>query len=1209
MSNTPFGLASYNIAGISAPPTMIKLYDPHGIDHNNISLNNNAIQYCIDNDISILCLQETKMHDESKTGSTLEIIDRHGLNRYTTLDNNNRDKVSKGGTSIIFLDTSNISNIRSLYSDYSDLPQWINLEEPNASSGRIQIASFEYKNQTYYIVNVYAPATSTKEVKISFFNHLKELLELPKFSPLKHGNTIIMGDWNIVEKPSRDVIKVNGDVNDNSPSYLESLASFMDFINTNSLIDPLVFLHENEEEADNDGNLEEAFKHSAITFRHRDRNYYARLDRFYVNPGFIERVTQVSTPLIHISDHFPIKLLVYPNENPPPIVDYGNDVFKIIRDVIVDKAIKKRVNKVIRAAFYNAHFNIDNDPSPFTTHWEQAKHKIYIIYEEATKSLQRQIKDAQKKYDLITNEKSTYSDLEKQQAKVEYELFVEQKHSANMATSFAYSHSQDEGLNKQFFNKQKRMRRARSTITSILKQDTLEPVAPNIIRWEDDAKGLMNVMKSYWKNILRKRIDDNDNEALRAQNEILDTLGQYLDQNGLKLSDEDIQILGDGLKKEEIIEAINGIRLGKSCGKDGLPIEFYVTHTRDDDKEINHNYLTNTLYKVYQESHRNERLPHTQLENIVTLIFKKEFEHDKVYTKNYRPITLQNLDYKILYKALANRLKKVIHKLVPHFQHAYVPKRRISDAILLMKAIVHKVNNDKKGAAALFMDAEKAFDSVDHSFTIKILEKVNLPNSFIKWIKMAFDSSQMQLNINGYLTDPFSMDGGGKQGDPLYPYIFIIVMGAAASLIETDDSIQGVKLTHSPTPIKTFQYADDCPYLIGDPNDITHIKQHIALFCKASGMKINGDKTDILLLGGWNDTPPLPLRNSGFKLVKQKDTLRVLGIQLGTSNSHAQNWSKVISKIRTYITNNPSTHLTINGQIILANSCITSQTIFLATHQHSPITELNKVKSAINAYTNPQAQTISYTSFNDKCKPHDKGGPLTTLLNPYTLCPLQSTKWIYDIATNYPLNMQHPTWHGEWIDTIFRYVSEHFCIYYPDHILSSRLDINEIQSTYTYDPHIINALKHWNDLKFKRTPNLNSYEDCSTLPIWNNPFITKPNGACFSKKNPISSIEKLKPLELYHIGSLFTNFNHTQYFNGVPIPPGNFLSNAQLTHEYPTTLSSDWDELKHAISNSPFYNTIRHGIHPFEHNEFVATIEMHRRTYKILDIYRVKKIK
>ena len=117
--------------------------------------------------------------------------------------------------------------------------------------------------------------------------------------------------------------------------------------------------------------------------------------------------------------------------------------------------------------------------------------------------------------------------------------------------------------------------------------------------------------------------------------------------------------------------------------------------------------------------------------------------------------------------------------------------------------------------------------------------------------------------------------------------------------------------------------------------------------------------------------------------------------------------------------------------------------------------------------------------------------------------------------------MDQFSWHSEWVDTIMNYVTQHFSIFHPDHVLSSRLSINDIKSTYKFDPHIINALKYWNELKFKRTPNLQSYEDCATLPLWNNPFITKLNGECFSRKNPITTIEKkTKPRELYHIGSL-----------------------------------------------------------------------------------------
>lgn len=430
------------------------------------------------------------MHDASKVKSTLDIIDRHGIHKYKTLDNHNKDSISKGGTSIIFLDTENITDITSLYCDNTDLPQWLNLEEPNASSGKIQIASFKYSDQTFYIANIYAPSTSNKDVKISFFNHLKELLALDRFSQLKQGNTIIVGDWNIVEKPSRDVIKIDGDVNDNSPNYLASLTAFLDFTATHNLTDLLVHLFEDEDELSQNEDNDKETQLNTITFRHKDNNYFARLDRAYVNTTIINKVQQVSTPPILISDHLPIKILIYPHDNPPPDVQFGKDIFKISKDVITDYNIKKKVDGILRACLYNSTGNASNHDYPYSLNWEKAKSQTHTLYKEATKKLYREIKEMEKKYDSIVNEKSQHTLLEKQNAKEEYELLMNQKHLTNKASSYAYTHNQDERMNREFFKKQQKRKRARSAITPILKQDHLIPTPDNIVKWEDNPKGL-----------------------------------------------------------------------------------------------------------------------------------------------------------------------------------------------------------------------------------------------------------------------------------------------------------------------------------------------------------------------------------------------------------------------------------------------------------------------------------------------------------------------------------------------------------------------------------------------------------------------------------------------------------------------------------------------------------------------------------------------
>ena len=123
----------------------------------------------------------------------------------------------------------------------------------------------------------------------------------------------------------------------------------------------------------------------------------------------------------------------------------------------------------------------------------------------------------------------------------------------------------------------------------------------------------MLIMQDFWKNILRKRIDDNDQEAIDAQNSILTNFEHFLAENELGINEDDFQKLDQNVSKEEILEAIDGIKLGKACGKDGLPIEFYATHTRVDDEDINSNYLTKILYKMFLESQNRGELPPTLL--------------------------------------------------------------------------------------------------------------------------------------------------------------------------------------------------------------------------------------------------------------------------------------------------------------------------------------------------------------------------------------------------------------------------------------------------------------------------------------------------------------------------------------------------------------------------------------------------------------------
>ena len=90
--------------------------------------------------------------------------------------------------------------------------------------------------------------------------------------------------------------------------------------------------------------------------------------------------------------------------------------------------------------------------------------------------------------------------------------------------------------------------------------------------------------------------------------------------------------------------------------------------------------------------------------------------------------------------------------------------------------VIKYANSKNIQAAILFIDQEKAFHRVDHSFLIKTLEYLNFGNSFVTWIKILMKNITSQVKIIGFLTEPsFSMTRGIEQGDPLSALLYVII--------------------------------------------------------------------------------------------------------------------------------------------------------------------------------------------------------------------------------------------------------------------------------------------------------------------------------------------------------------------------------------------------------------------------------------------------
>ena len=105
------------------------------------------------------------------------------------------------------------------------------------------------------------------------------------------------------------------------------------------------------------------------------------------------------------------------------------------------------------------------------------------------------------------------------------------------------------------------------------------------------------------------------------------------------------------------------------------------------------------------------------------------------------------------------------------------------------------------------IDFQKAFDSLDHKFLLKVLHTFNFGPSFIQWIRTFYSNVSSCVINNGFATNYFSVDRGVRQGDPLSPLLFILSLEVMACSIRQNDKIRGIKIKNE--EVKLSLFADD----------------------------------------------------------------------------------------------------------------------------------------------------------------------------------------------------------------------------------------------------------------------------------------------------------------------------------------------------------------------------------------------------------------
>ena len=258
----------------------------------------------------------------------------------------------------------------------------------------------------------------------------------------------------------------------------------------------------------------------------------------------------------------------------------------------------------------------------------------------------------------------------------------------------------------------------------------------------------------------------------------------------------------------------------------------------------------------------------SQKQAIIILIEKEN--RDRRLIKNWRPISLVNVDVKIGSKVIAKRLEAVLPDLIHYNQTAYVKGRTIFDAVRTIDDVINFSQLKTQSGLLVTIDFEKAFDSIKWEFLTNTLKIFNFGPSIISWIKTFYKNISSCVNNNGFSTHHFELKRSVRQGDPLSPYLFILCLELLAIAIREDGEIKGLSIGNEDIKLTTF--ADDMTCFLKDTASFRKVLNLLGEYGLFSGLKVNEEKTEVLLLGNIN------VSSEKLEGAEIKNKVKILGI-------------------------------------------------------------------------------------------------------------------------------------------------------------------------------------------------------------------------------------------------------------------------------------------------------------------------------------------
>ena len=460
----------------------------------------------------------------------------------------------------------------------------------------------------------------------------------------------------------------------------------------------------------------------------------------------------------------------------------------------------------------------------------------------------------------------------------------------------------------------------------------------------EDPQEILEVQRKFYEDLYSK----DENVEFTMNNTTGITVPEPIQKN------QDVQIT-----TQELETAIKKMNNCKTPGEDGLPIEIY---------KVFWNQLKEPFYNMVLQCYKTGIMHESARKGILNLIPKAN--KDTRFVKNLRPITLLNTDYKIIEKAIANKIIPALEHIIYKDQRGFMEDRRISVNIRKMLDIMHQVEKEDLEAIVMSLDFVKCFDKCSFSILHGSLEYFGFGNIVQDWTKILYRDFTVKIQNNGYFSSPIEIKKGVHQGGCCSAVYFLVIAEILAISLRENTNIDGITIKDIKNLLN--QFADDMDiFSLCNEKSLKAIHEELEKFKWQSGFTVSYEKTTIYRIGS--------LRHSNAQLYDMNQftwsnqDINVLGITIAHEEILDKNYQQMVKKTEGILNSWTNRGLSLIGKIQVVNTLVASLFVYkMMVLPTIPQQIIKKIDNVIRQYIwNGKKAKISYKTLQN---PKDQGG-------------------------------------------------------------------------------------------------------------------------------------------------------------------------------------------------------------------------------------------